>query len=626
MGNPFDKVPNSAKDAAASKPKRSFGDFVADCLEKYRVPLLAICLPLSFLYTKFQTFLKWFRRRYSNIYNAKSSGKADKSGEGPSPEFVLQQHDARVDQISFLLQQRFKIPADCRPKIVPGRPTVDSLQVGFKDKSDKFRVPTDELHNILALDEENLTVHVEPMVSVEDAAKFLIPRGYILESHLEYGRATLGGLALAVGMTTHAHHSGLYQESIKRWEVVLGDGTILNNITADNQYSDLFHALPWSHGTLGILVGLELKVIKIQPYIRLKYIPVKGASTQEIGDKIRDHCGALDAAKNKKSPAFCEATLFDENNGVIIVGDFDDGTPKPEKGDVDNMAPPINRLGQYWKPWWFKHVEGILYPNGISSGNSSKSKKDDDDSEAHPQAVEELIPIYDYMLRHHRSIFWVIELMVPYGNHPIFRYLFGWLLPLDVTFMKLTTTSGVRKLTYQKQVFQDITFPMTDLEEAVQLSSKCFDIWPLLIYPCKEFSATHGGGKGQLRPPKPHQLCPNDKSWGMFFDLGIYGAPGYLTKRSAAKDHGNKVPKEGEKFAYNPSRAMRTFTDFVRKVGGHPFLYADQFCTESEFEEMFDLTAWRKVRDKYKASENFPTLWEKVRPEVDVITEGDRWI
>lgn len=196
--------------------------------------------------------------------------------------------------------------------------------------------------------------------------------------------------------------------------------------------------------------------------------------------------------------------------------------------------------------------------------------------------------------------------MVPYGNQPLFRWLFGWLLPLDVTFMKLTTTSGVRKLTFMKQIFQDVTLPMTELENAVDLASDCFDVWPLLIYPCKEFDK--GPHKGQLRPPRPDQLCPgSEPKWGMFFDLGIYGAPGYVLRKKP----------------YNPARAMIRFTDFCRRVGGHPFLYADQFCTEKEFEEMFDLTLWRACRAKYGAEGNFPTLWEKIRPEVDVRKLGD---
>ena len=56
---------------------------------------------------------------------------------------------------------------------------------------------------------------------------------------------------------------GLYQESIIAYEVVLADGSLVR-VTKDNEYSDLYHTLPWSHGTLGFLVTLELQIIRIK--------------------------------------------------------------------------------------------------------------------------------------------------------------------------------------------------------------------------------------------------------------------------------------------------------------------------------------------------------------------------
>ena len=56
---------------------------------------------------------------------------------------------------------------------------------------------------------------------------------------------------------------GLYQESIIAYEVVLADGSLVR-VTKDNEYSDLYYTLPWSHGTLGFLVALELQIIRIK--------------------------------------------------------------------------------------------------------------------------------------------------------------------------------------------------------------------------------------------------------------------------------------------------------------------------------------------------------------------------
>lgn len=525
---------------------------VVRLMEEYRVPLLAICLPISFAYGCIVAFLRWL----GALLHA-----------GPAT------HAERVELVAEALRRRAALPQEERRKIVTDRSTIDALQTGFHDKSDKCRVPTSCLRSILALNVEKQTVLVEPMVTVQEASDYLTPRGFMLASHLEFGRVTLGGLAMAVGMTTHAHVTGLYQETVESYEVVLADGKVLR-VTRAGEHADLFQALPWSHGTLGMLVAVELRVIPIKKYVRLTYMPVFGR--EAIAAAIREKCGALDP--NAKVPTFCEATLFSPDEAVITTGVFDNG-------DKPGESAKVNALARWYKPWWYKHVEGFCKRKEVG---------------------EELVPVPHYVLRHSRSIFWVIELMVPYGNNPLFRWLFGWLLPLDVTFMKLTTTTGVRKLTFMKQVFQDITLPMTELEASVELATECFDVWPLLIYPCKEYD--HGVLHGQLRPPRPDQLCPgSEPKWGMFFDLGIYGVPGNLLRKKP----------------YNPSKAFRRFMEFVRKVGGHPFLYADQFITEEEFDEIFDLTLWSKCRARYGAEGNFPTLWEKIRPELDIISVAD---
>lgn len=38
-----------------------------------------------------------------------------------------------------------------------------------------------------------------------------------------------------------------------------------------------------------------------------------------------------------------------------------------------------------------------------------------------------------------------------------------------------------------------------------------------------------GPYNGQLRPPRPDQMCPNS-NYGMFYDLGVYGTPGKVKR------------------------------------------------------------------------------------------------
>ena len=118
---------------------------------------------------------------------------------------------------------------------------------------------------------------------------------------------------------------------------------------------------------------------------------------------------------------------------------------------------------------------------------------------------------------HHplQAIFWVLESMIPFGNHPLFLFLLGWMLSPKPAFMKLTTTPAVRAMTFTKQVFQDIVLPINKLEEQIDKvcwsslglvwkwpdlflqSHELFDTYPVLVYPCKIYD--HGAHTGQLR-------------------------------------------------------------------------------------------------------------------------------
>jgi hypothetical protein len=68
----------------------------------------------------------------------------------------------------------------------------------------------------------------------------------------------------------------------------------------------------------------------------------------------------------------------------------------------------------------------------------------------------------------------VIESMIPFGNHPLFLFLLGWMLPPKPAFMKLTTTPVIRAMTFTKQVFQDIVLPINRLEEQINKESNFF--------------------------------------------------------------------------------------------------------------------------------------------------------
>lgn len=121
----------------------------------------------------------------------------------------------------------------------------------------------------------------------------------------------------------------------------------------------------------------------------MEYIPVHGQKA--YCDKIRELSGAMD--KNAKVPDFVEATVYNREEAVIMVGHFANVRNAEEEAQ-------INHITRWYKPWFFKHVESFLVKG----------------------PTVEFIPLREYLLRHNRAIFWVVADMIPFGNHPLFRW------------------------------------------------------------------------------------------------------------------------------------------------------------------------------------------------------------
>lgn len=85
--------------------------------------------------------------------------------------------------------------------------------------------------------------------------------------------------------------------------------------------SDLFHAIPWSCGTLGFLVAAEIKIVPAKPWVKLRYEPVRGL------EKI---CQRFTEASKDKENTFVEGIQFSLDSAVIMTGTMTD-RPEPDK-------------------------------------------------------------------------------------------------------------------------------------------------------------------------------------------------------------------------------------------------------------------------------------------------------
>ncbi|XP_077981530.1 delta(24)-sterol reductase-like [Glandiceps talaboti] len=445
------------------------------------------------------------------------------------------QHDKRVQDIQ---RQVREWRSDGRQELMctarPGWMTV-SLRVGkYKKTHRNIKI---NLVDILEVDTNRQIVRVEPMATMGQITATLNPLGWTLPVLPELDDLTVGGLIMGVGIETSSHKHGLFQHTCVSFELVLADGSCVKCSKDDNP--DLFYAVPWSHGTLGFIVSAEIKIIPAYKFVKMEYFPVHKF----------DDITAVFAEKVTEEPGheFVECLVYSENQAVVMTAN-QTASAEPDK---------VNSIGNFWKPWFFKHVESYL-----KTGHGV-----------------EYIPLRHYYHRHTKSIFWELQDIIPFGNNPIFRYLCGWMVPPKISLLKLTQGETVRQLYEKHHVIQDMLIPISKLGDGLKAFHKELKLYPLWLCP-------------MLLPNIPGLVHPAGNKDEMFIDIGAYGEPkqpGFVAKET-----------------------VRRLEEFVRSVDGFQMLYADCYMTNEEFRQMFDHTLYDKLRKELDCEKAFPEIFNKV--------------
>lgn len=217
----------------------------------------------------------------------------------------------------------------------------------------------------------------------------------------------------------------------------------------------------------------------------------------------------------------------------------------------------INRLGLWFKPWFYSHVETILQAGEIHV---------------------EFVPTHQFFFRHNRPYYWLTQYFVPFGNSLVFRCLFGWLLPYNFGLLKWFNVNFVKEET-GNFVLQDFGIPLRHLKSAVEFFHEEVEIYPLWLCPA---NGALDNGPLKFKDTDPIHI-----------DIGIYGF--------------------SEKENFDAQNSLRRMEGFTRLHNGYQALYAETLMTQDEFEIMFDLSHYRKVRASLALCEEaFPEVYQKV--------------
>ncbi len=413
-------------------------------------------LPVSVAYAAYVSFRNWLSFRMSSA---------------PA------KHDIRVAAVIRQIEDWKNQGAEqklCTAR--SGWKTMSEMVPKYKLSHRKIAV---DMYDILEIDEQRQLVRVEPLVTMGQISRSLIPRGWTLPVVPELDTLTVGGLIMGFGVETSSHKYGLFQHICESFEIVTAEGKLVKCSSSEN--ADLFYQIPWSHGTLGFLVAAELKIISVKKYVRLSYQPVYS---------LDDMVAAFEQASREiENNDFVEGLVYGRDQAVIMKGSFVD------KVGSDGS---FNAIGRWYKPWFYKHVQSFL-----------EQKKE----------CVEYLPVRDYYHRHTRGYFWAMEEIIPFGNHPVFRALLGWALPPRIELLKYTETETTRRLREKFHVVQDMLVPIRYLKESILYFDEHFSLYPLWLSPM----AIKDNGKrpGFIHPFTTEEGVVDE----MYVDIGAYGTP-----------------------------------------------------------------------------------------------------
>ncbi|MEZ4922005.1 MAG: FAD-binding oxidoreductase [Crocinitomicaceae bacterium] len=454
-------------------------------------------------------------------------------------------HDKRVKNV----QDQLKAWREdgCKEQLTTGRSgwfTMSELVPGYKKTNRKIFL---NMRDILEINEEKKTVRVEPQVDMGQISKALKKKGWTLAVLPELDVLTVGGLVNGFGIESSSHKYGLFQYICESFELITPDGELIK--CSKTEHPDLYATIPWSYGTLGFLVAVELKIIPAKKYVRLEYYPQN--SQEEIVSEFEK------ASRKPDEIQFIETLVYGKDKGVMMLGNLTDKLGSDGKK---------NAIGRWYKPWFFTHVQKIHHDN---------------------KKVIEYIPLRQYYHRHTRALFWMMDQVIPFGNKAWHRFLFGWAMPPQMSLMKYFETETTRDLREKHSVTQDMLVPISSLKASLDHFHDNFNLYPLWLCPMAVYD--HENMIGFIHPLKKDDGSIDE----MYVDIGAYGT--------------GTVPD------FDGNEALKKCEEFVIEHHGFQAMYAKTFMTKEQYRTMFDHTYYDQLREKIPdVKKAFPEVYDKL--------------
>ena len=173
-------------------------------------------------------------------------------------------------------------------------------------------------NEVIALDAERRTLDVEGLATFETIVGHCLPHGFLPLVAPELKHITIGGATVGIGIESTCFRHGFVHDALLEADVLLPSGRIVT-CSADNEHSDLFHALPNSYGTLGYILRARIRLTEAAPYVHLGI---------EQFDNAGAFLDAMQAATDADGNDFVEGLFFEDRRFYLMLGRFSHEVPQ----------------------------------------------------------------------------------------------------------------------------------------------------------------------------------------------------------------------------------------------------------------------------------------------------------
>lgn len=438
-----------------------------------------------------------------------------------------------------------RVVADVRARPPGRRLTVGKAHPGHTPhdlgyKRDCHPVNVDGLDAIVAIDRDARTATVEGQVQLGPLCRATLALGLVPKVVPEFETFTIAGLVNGLGIETSSHRHSVFPANVSALEVVLGNGDVVE--VSRTERRDLLAQLAGSYGTLGIVTRATVELVAAAPFVRSRY-----RRFARRADYVCAFAAALD------EHAFVEGFVLARDDYVLVTGDFSE---RAAGLDVYAAMTPGER-------WYYQHASDRARPDG-----------------------EDLVPTYEYLFRHQRSLLWMSGV---FADLRLFSETQRGRAFLDRQVEARVRTSGFKgniptELVERCLVQQDMGMLLGRLEEGIAWVQEHLGVHPLWNCPAGPVSLDGAGGDAPFTIPR-RLVGRRD----MMVDIGIYGEP-------TVRDYRN----------FEAMPALQKFVDV-------PSLWGVCYLSPEELAAVYDFSAYEAVRRRHHAEEAFLPLAQKIR-------------